>query len=359
MISPPSVPVPPTPNASPEENEALVNELIAILKEVEEKPCRQIRLIVEYCGAAFAREILQATLETEANGGMMLPDETRRRTIGGVYFYLARHKMTNQLQKRIFPFNVRKPRVDIMPAPPQPPLKWNERKKILNALLESHGEVKNVKVILTGRPGTIETRKDLVITTMTHDGRFPTLPRGVPTPPEEATRYTVYISAKQWKRVEQPITHPDDYLIIEGVCAFDPAINGIAVFANSVTTQQLEKKRRAKADSEVPEDNDAAAPPPSPRPPVLMNKPSRIAETLQTVAETATPPAQIPIPTGMPAEESEKLLGLHASARAYRQKITDLENKPEGQRFGLEMTRKLLKKVEDDIVAIEKHYPAD
>lgn len=354
MIAPPNSPISPTPETPPEEIQAVAEELIAALNEVDEKPRRQIRLIVEYCGATFARDILHETLEVEASGGLMLPDDSRRRTIGGVYFYLARHRMTNQLQHRIFPFNIRKPRENIMPAPPQPVLKWDEREALLKPLLQSSGEVKTVKVMLTGRPGLIETRKDVVITTMTHDGRFPTMPRGVPLPPEEPTQYTVYISAKQWKRVEQPITNPDDYLIIEGLCAFDPVINGIAVFVHSITTQQLEKKKRLKADDSETDGESTAEHSTKALPPALKH--SRIAETLQTVAEREAPAVQIALPSNMPVEEAEKLHGLHASARTYRQKIADLESKPEGQRFGLEMTRKLLKKVEEDIAAIEKRY---
>jgi hypothetical protein len=49
----------------------------------------QIRQIIQVAGADAALALLRRTREVEAAGGMMLPDGSRRRTPGGVYFQLA------------------------------------------------------------------------------------------------------------------------------------------------------------------------------------------------------------------------------------------------------------------------------
>jgi uncharacterized coiled-coil DUF342 family protein len=45
---------------------------------------------------------------------------------------------------------------------------------------------------------------------------------------------------------------------------------------------------------------------------------------------------------------------LRAAADLYRQKIAKLETQPADERFGLEMTQKLLRNVEVEIASLEK-----
>lgn len=60
------------------------------LGETEWKPRTQIERIVEHLGADFAMTKLAEAEHVEAQGGMMLSDGSRRRTKGGVFFYLVR-----------------------------------------------------------------------------------------------------------------------------------------------------------------------------------------------------------------------------------------------------------------------------
>jgi hypothetical protein len=59
--------------------------------------------------------------------------------------------------------------------------------------------------------------------------------------------YTVYIGAKQWKNVAQAIQNPEDRLIVEGFAAFDPGLEGMAVFATNTTTTLLQQQKRQPA----------------------------------------------------------------------------------------------------------------
>ncbi|NWG17527.1 MAG: hypothetical protein HXY41_12930 [Chloroflexi bacterium] len=327
----------------------LVQELAAQLGETEDQPIKQLTAIIKYCGSDFAQQVFQEALAIEAKGGLLVKSGARRRTLGGVFFYLARKQVSPRLRRKIFggPRSDDKPKEP--PPPPLPPFNWPERAAIIRLLIDESGEVSTVKITLIGRPGRIETRKDLVITVMTHVAGAPTLPKGVPKPPETPTLYTVYIAAKQWKRIEPALDDPDDQLIIEGTASYDPEIQGVAVFAQSVTSKGLEKKKREaqKAGASAGEAAPAPAAPAAPK--SLPPLPPLPADESPTAEESALLP-------DAPPEVNQKLAELYAAASLYRQKIATLASKPAGQQFGLEMTRKLLQNTEAEIATIEQKY---
>ncbi|NDJ78783.1 MAG: hypothetical protein GYB65_21240, partial [Chloroflexi bacterium] len=81
-----------------------------IAEQLEEEPDAQRRVerVVRYAGIPFTEAIVQETLEIEAAGGMLTQDGERRRTPGGVFFYLTRGRVSKEVRKRIFYF--RKPK---------------------------------------------------------------------------------------------------------------------------------------------------------------------------------------------------------------------------------------------------------
>ncbi|HEX2906844.1 MAG TPA: phosphorylated adapter RNA export RNA-binding domain-containing protein [Phototrophicaceae bacterium] len=326
--------------------QVFIGELAAQLGETEDQPIKLLSAVVESCGVDFARQLLQETIEIEAQGGLTIKSGARRRTVGGVFFYLARGRISHKLRKKIF--GIQEPDKPKPPPPPTlPGFNWGERRGLIQPLLAESGELTTVKVTLIGRPGIIETRKDLVITTMTHAAKSPTLPKGVPPPPETPTLYTVYIAAKQWRRVEESIQDPEDALIIEGTASYDPEIPGVAVFAMSVTSKRLEQKKREAQKGGSPAESDQPAPftPRSSQPTFRAEPPP-----------PPPPPEPEPLLPGAPPEVNQKLAELYAAASLYRQKIASLASKPAGQQFGLEMTQKLLKNTETEINSIEQKY---
>src|SRR6476620_1491581 len=78
-------------------------ELAALLGETELVPIKQVRRVVDICGIDFARELYKETAEIEDRGGLMLADNTRRRTRGGVFFYLVRKRIDETKRQIIFP----------------------------------------------------------------------------------------------------------------------------------------------------------------------------------------------------------------------------------------------------------------
>jgi hypothetical protein len=244
-------------------------ELIADqLGETEEEPRRLIYRIVKHLGVDPSLAFLQRTHEIEAAGGLMLPDGSRRRTIGGVYFYLVRHETAPEISRLIFPpaYKRRRQQEKAQGDQPQAATRstgipqpattagfvWEDRIGVLAEIaIEERGEVKSVKVTLVGRPGKVIERGQCVFTTMQQaPEKMPSLPKGLPLPPPdqvEPTIYSVYISLKQWrtKKIAESLQDPGDILIIEGFQLLDKKMPGtISVFASNVTTKLLQAAQK-------------------------------------------------------------------------------------------------------------------
>jgi hypothetical protein len=83
-------------------NRKVVEDIVAALGEADEVPLRQIEAIVRLCGAGFAQAILAEALEVDAAEGLMTTDGAHRRTKGGVFFYLARYRMSSPVRRIVY-----------------------------------------------------------------------------------------------------------------------------------------------------------------------------------------------------------------------------------------------------------------
>lgn len=241
------------------------------LGETEEGPRKSIFDIVRALGRTQSRQLLTQTLQIEANGGTMLPDNSRRRTPGGIFFHLAytvgKAKSGKPLQRTWNSVKqAKKPNAEAStiaktaePAKPQnrivEPKKdmvfsWQDRIAMIQEAEAQKGNASTVKITLVGRPGKILDKGQFIMTVM-ESAKVPALPKGLPMPTNAATKYSVYISAKQWKKVAEAIQDPEDILIVEGFPKLDPEAKAIAVFASNVTTKKLQvaSKEAQKATS--------------------------------------------------------------------------------------------------------------
>ena len=82
---------------------AVASEIAGQLGETEPEPRAQIARVVEHCGVEFARKILRKTLDAEAKGGILVKSGERRRTPGGVFFFLAKGRMSPRQFEQVFP----------------------------------------------------------------------------------------------------------------------------------------------------------------------------------------------------------------------------------------------------------------
>lgn len=226
-----------------------VSEIADQLQETEPGPREKISLMVDYAGLDFVRRVADETFEIWELGGMLVDNGTRRRTLGGIFFFLAKQQMSDDVRRRVFPplypQKARRPASDKPQAPPPlPEFIWEERETLLTGLLAEAGAATSNKITLSGRPLHINVRKDHVSFRIMPEGKQPPLPRGVPRVMAalNATAYTVYAAPKQWKKVDNALQTPDDVLVIEGTCAYDPGIPGVVIFANTLTTRALQRE---------------------------------------------------------------------------------------------------------------------
>ncbi|MFP4441289.1 MAG: phosphorylated adapter RNA export RNA-binding domain-containing protein [Chloroflexaceae bacterium] len=209
----------------------------------------QIARIVARCGAEQAQAWLAETQQIEANGGMPTLDGTRRRTPGGVYFYLVRGALraagrTDDL-RAIFPRPGGAQPGGGPATPATPPMAWAERGSLIEAAQTQPGEATTVKMTLIGRPGKTVEREQFTLLMLTHQRALPALPKGIPVPQTvPATTYIVYVGAKQWRKVKDALADPEDLLIVEGVPMYDAQYQAIAVFATNTTTKTLQRAQR-------------------------------------------------------------------------------------------------------------------
>lgn len=327
----------------------LALEVIERLNETTEPARQQIEALVYHCGSELVTQTLQDALQIEAEGGMMTENGRRRRTPGGVFFHLIAQRITREQLKltiRLYQKHAPdkyekgsypKPKVSVSPSGERlPPPMWDSYREFFQELVSQAGAASTVKITLIGRPGAVKIQQDTVITTFEHTVKPSGMPKGVPLPPTTPTLYTVYIGLKQWRKVESAASNPEDSLIIEGVCAYDPQVAGMVVFASNITSKGLETAKR-QAKQPPAEAKPAATPAPPAVPPVPLTD-------------------RYPLPPGLPGEVAQKLVDLYSAADQFRSKLKALDALPPDQRLGYGMTERLLKNTEDQIAALEKRY---
>jgi len=234
------------------------NRIADKLEETAHEPKAIIYRIVRTIGIDPAMALLQKAQEIESNDGMMLPDGSRRRTIGGVYFQIVKAEVTSKQRFAIWRGPSTKGTNDgnqeqtqthyrqkskQQPTEPAKQFTWNNRIEAVQEADAQKGRINTVKVTIIGRPGKIVERSGCIVTVM-DDTKVPALPKGLPTPTSAPVKYAVYIASKQWKKVEEAIKDPEDILIVEGHPKTDPQVSAIAVFATNVTTKKLQQAQR-------------------------------------------------------------------------------------------------------------------
>jgi len=238
------------PVSSPTALQAIVDEIATQLGETEEEPIRQIRRAVRVLGEERTRSLVAQTLEIEAAGGLMLPNESRRRTPGGVFFHLMRANIEHKEWYRIFRpqttgYDKGTSGTGKAPATGAAPFDWMTFGVAVTEAMSEAGEAATVKLTVIGRPGKIVERGDVVLVAMRSE-KVPSLPKGVPAPPSPQTDYMVLVGMKQWRKVAEALAaDPADKVIMEGYPTVQPEFAGITVYATSATTTGIQAGKRA------------------------------------------------------------------------------------------------------------------
>lgn len=209
-------------------------QIAAILTEENHDAWRQIARLLQACGQDFTSELLQQTLELEAQGGLLLADGSRRRTPGGVFFHLAKMQMAPELRLKVFPAqNARPGRI-----------RWPERGKLLPRLLRAPGAAEEALTTLEGQLIAVQPTEDYVLLTLWDSGVIAPIPKGVPHPSLLRAEYLVYASLEQWQAVQPALEDPQTLLSVEGFSIVDPTLECLIIYALQLSSTPIRKRRR-------------------------------------------------------------------------------------------------------------------
>ena len=228
--------------ASSEEPRPLAVGLAERLGETRPGPVGQIAGILHALGPEPTKALVQEALTIHRGHGMLVENGTRKRTAGGIFFYLARQQMSAEAWQRIHPYHSRSqpkpfhrqppksaqpvpadqaqaaalptPKPQPTPAPvPAPALTLDEMIELAKTLKEGPAMTTMIKLI--GRPGQLKTSGKCVLFTLQSE-KVPALPAGLP-PVEPGTRYLVIVASKQWNKVAPALeADPEARFLIEG-----------------------------------------------------------------------------------------------------------------------------------------------
>ena len=319
-----------TPIAAP--TTELAKQFGETLGETAAKPIEQIGQLIAKCGLDFVEKIMAETEATEAAGGLLTHDRKRRRSKGGVFFYLAKGQMDADLRAQIFPNFGKGGDGSIAP----PGIEWGDRIQPMKALGAQPGQISGLTVTLSGRPGKLQIDGSSVMTVIEQrQVKAPPYPKGVPhfDTVDGVTAYYVFMSLRHWKRVEQALEDERDLLVIEGSAVYDGALEGITILSTRVSTKMLEiQKRRAMSQSERKSESPRAEPRSEP---------------------DGAPADQLDL-THLPPEAAEKLRQLHSAAEKLRSKLAAMADGD--QQTSVKMTRRLLAQTEKQIANLRRQY---
>ena len=186
---------------------------------------QQLERCLNVLGEATVDELLRETEQIEQGDGLLTTDGKRRRTKGGVFLYLARQRCTPEQRPIVFPqtdWQARKAARKVRaphtapaatalaapaPAAAAAPIK---------AIYVFPG-VSAMKTTLKGRPLQSTVMDGYTRLLFERTEAKDSFPAGIPAAPSEPQRVTVYVGAKQWRKVADEIQKPSVNLSIDGV----------------------------------------------------------------------------------------------------------------------------------------------
>jgi len=79
-----------------------IEEVCEFLQETKKVPMRQIEMMVRLCGTSFVDTLVKEAAEIEERGGMMRQDGENKRSLGGIFFYIARPRVSEPVHRMIY-----------------------------------------------------------------------------------------------------------------------------------------------------------------------------------------------------------------------------------------------------------------
>lgn len=226
----------------PQEFKEAAERIAEQLGENGAGPREQIRRAFEVVGPDVVQAALEEAQRIEAAGGLMLKDGSRRRTPGGVFFYVLRQRVDREQWLRIQP---EAPKSATPPPPPPGPLDWEERAELVKAALARPGTAGFSRLTVIGRPQEVKPREGFVIVSLEGGERLPPLPHGLPKVTNLRTTYKVAIADHQWRAVAPALNNPEDVLIAEGFAFLNAKTGSVIVLAQRAMTKFAQRREKS------------------------------------------------------------------------------------------------------------------
>ncbi|MCS6910502.1 MAG: phosphorylated adapter RNA export RNA-binding domain-containing protein [Anaerolineales bacterium] len=226
----------------PQEISEAAKKIAEQLGETGAGPREQIRRAFEVAGPETVQAALEEAQRIEASGGLMLKDGSRRRTPGGVFFYVLRQRVSREEWRRIQPEAPKAPAPP--PPPPLQPLAWEERAELVQAALARPGTAGFARMTVVGRPLEVKPREGFVVATLEGGERLPPLPHGLPQVPSLRTIYKVAIADHQWRSLASALNNPEDMLVAEGFAFLNVKTGSVIVLAQRAMTKLAQRREK-------------------------------------------------------------------------------------------------------------------
>jgi hypothetical protein len=208
------------------------------LGETQPGPLAQIIRMLSLWGPERVKALCQEALTIYAGEGMLVENGQRKRTPGGIFFYLARQQASEEEWQRILPRpfvpraqRPKAPKRQEGHRPGQPPARapkaapaapttsaavplptWAELWALVETLKES---VMKTTLKLIGRPSDVKSVGAYILFPVVSQ-QVPALPAGLPKL-SPGTKYLVLVAAKQWNKVAPGLeADPEAKVLIEG-----------------------------------------------------------------------------------------------------------------------------------------------
>jgi hypothetical protein len=220
--------------------QVIADDIAQQLEETNPSAIEQIKLLIRVIGAERCYHYLDIARRMYEEGGLKTSDGSRARTFGGVFFFVCRGRMNMPEHQKVWPDSKHPHHRNFILRPT-----WEEIAEAAAEVKNEPGESRTAKLIMVARPGKVIPKGDVVMMTITYEA-VPQLlkdfPRFEPTP----MIYLVCMTAKQWRKVEQPIRKLDERLVLEGYPRFHPKLKTMYLFATLVSTVSLQQAQRLK-----------------------------------------------------------------------------------------------------------------
>jgi len=201
------------------------------LQETDPGSIGEIGKTIEAISSDNALRLLIKALKKEGEGGMLVYDKSRQRTLGGLYFLFFRNII-----------HLSKPKV---PPESRLPFEWDKRAALIESAMSEVGAANSVKLTLVGRPSKVAEKGEVVLIAMLPKPAPKDVPKDLPKLKETPTTPNiVYVVARQWQKVKMALANSEDELILAGHPIYSPQLKTIALFASQTTTKLQEKMRK-------------------------------------------------------------------------------------------------------------------